>query len=163
MNYNSSQTKRIVRGLLAIFTVPLLGACEIEESSLPLEREEVLGKYHASYLDNAEEYITLNADSTYEHTYQPLGDSLRVQTGTWELTLELNRADRPRLRFKEFVNWYPLDLNCYDTGPRSRLDTLPRGWIPYIKKRKDGVIRIVRCPNQRQFYVLENSQPAANE
>jgi hypothetical protein len=78
-----------------------------------------------------------------------------VQTGSWELIDELGRADRPRIRFKDFVNWYPLDLNCYSTAERGKVDTTPRGWMPYLEKSKDGVIRIKRCPNQHQYYILE--------
>ena len=129
--------------------------------SLPVERGEILGQYRATYLDAAEEFIVLNADGTYEHTYRPHGDSIRVQTGTWELLLELERAERPLVRFENFVNWYPLEANCYNTGPRSKLDTLPHGWTPYLQKRADGVIRIKRCPNSHQYYILEPIRPKA--
>ena len=152
----------IVLGFLSILslaTLVVLTACDIEPTSLPIERSETLGRYRSTYLEDAVELIVLRADSTYEHTYQPQGDTLYVQTGTWEF-LQRAHGDGPRVRFKGFVNWYPLDLNCYSTGSRGKLDISPRGWMPYIKKLEDGAIQISRCPNNRQFYVLEN-RPAS--
>jgi hypothetical protein len=130
-------------------------ACDIDTTSLPVERAEIVGQYRATYLEDAVEMIVLRDDGSYEHRYQPQGDSALVQTGSWELINELGRTDRPRIRFKDFVNWYPLDLNCYSTAERGEVDTTPRGWMPYLEKSRDGVIRIKRCPNQHQYYVLE--------
>jgi hypothetical protein len=128
-----------------------VGACW-QQTSEPITRDDVIGVYKPNYLENASEEIVVLDNGTYQHTYQPAGDSLRMQTGGWELVDEQGRRDRPRIRFNDFINWYPLDANCYSTDRRAALDTLPHGWMPYIVKQDKDLIRISRCPDDEQYY-----------
>ena len=144
--------------LIALTALFLAEACDIDVKSLPLNRSDVIGQYQSNFLSGAVELIELRGDSTYFHSYRSTDSTLHSQSGRWQFIQ--HKTDGPRIRLKAFVTWYPVDVDCYVSGPRAKLDTLPRNWFPYVKKLDNGTIRIERCPNRRQYYILERNSGA---
>jgi hypothetical protein len=145
--------KRWATGVLLVgLTILIVGCWDIDSASEPIVWEELIGTYEPTYETGGTEQIILRADSTYLHTFQLPEGELFSNAGRWRLVYEQGRKTRAHVRFHEFVNWYPLLYNCFNSGTTMSVDTLPVGWMPYVKKHRSGLIRLVRCPNDGQFY-----------
>lgn len=143
--------------LIPLFVIlSLLSGCDVSLPSLPVTSAEMVGTYEANFDVMGSETIILFADSTYRHTYKPLGKKSHVQTGNWRLVkVEVLGPNRYRLDFEGFQEWYPIDVHGHGAfkGYRQVLDTLPHGWLPYINKHPDGSIFLVKEPSYHQYYV----------
>jgi hypothetical protein len=137
--------------LFSALTVILVG-CDIDLESEPLFESEVIGVYQPTYETGGTERIVLRADSTYFHTYDLPDGRHFSDSGRWNFLYELGVKSRPRITFDKFVDWYPLSDGCYSDRSEAQLSFEPKGWMPYIKKLKDGTIRIERCTNYNQHY-----------
>ena len=142
-----------VRALVLLFVVisENFAGCDIDPTSEPTYVEDVLGTYEPTYKTGGSETIVLRVDSTYTHMYADQEGITHSQEGRWGLVYILNLKTKPAVILKAFVNWYPLDGTCYDN--KGMLDSSAVDWGPNVYKTTGGIVRLVRCPNIRQYYV----------
>ena len=137
---------------LSTVLICAIAGCDVDTESGPVYWGDLIGTYEATYGVGADEQIMLLPDSTYLHTYVSPEDQHFSQSGRWTLRYVDGKETWGRVRFSNFINWYPMEYTCYSEKSTATVDTTPTGWGPYVQKQRDGSIRLKRCPSERQYY-----------
>lgn len=134
----------------------LLGMCEIEPTSLPVDRDEVIGLYVANYKAGLVETIELRGDSTYTYYFLAKDSTEYTIENTWGFHYDMGSKRHPSISLDEFLAPYPLDGLCYCEDCPDRFvhrDTLPYAYFVSVYKNGKEPIVLRRCPPRNQKYV----------
>jgi len=152
MNYEALLRIVLCKIACGILLISIIG-CDVDQKSGKFTPSEILGIYIANFNESTLEYLELKDNSMYIHYYK---DSLGIEyidSSSWRLAYDIpEQQSHPRIILESLIVRYPLELHCYSNSYRATLDTIPKGWSPYIKKI-NGKMYIERCPSRKQYYI----------
>lgn len=96
-----------------LFVALFLNSCEMEPTSLPVERSEVSGIYLANYKAGLVESLELRPDSTYSYRFLSKDSLEFVIEDQWRFHYGMNRKDHPEVFLDNFMAPFPLYGMCY--------------------------------------------------
>jgi hypothetical protein len=142
-------------GLIVVCTLLVVG-CDIEETSLPIEENEIWGLYVANYHAGLIETIELKPDHTYVYYFKGRDGKETTFNESLYIGYHDEAKTRPYANLKRFRCPYPMVGLCYSTN--QSLAALNSHLYTYgidLFKDESGKIELVRCPNENQFYVKQ--------
>lgn len=146
---------RLAATLVSILVLMQVG-CEVEDSSLPIKRSEIIGTYVANYHAGLLESISLREDSSYTYYFLSRDSEEFAIESRWTLLYDMGRSDRPRVVLLDFITPYALDGMCFcdDCTPKfMRRDSTRYAYgISAYKNGTDPIV-LRRCTNRNQYYV----------
>ncbi len=129
--------------------------CDVDRESEKFTRPEILGKYVANFNEGASEYLELKENNRYIHYYRDSLGTEDIDSSGWRLIYDIpEQQSHPRIILESLIVRYPVDVHCFSDSYRAILDTIPKGWSPYIKKI-NGKMYIERCPSGKQYYIKQ--------
>jgi hypothetical protein len=134
----------------------VLTSCDVSETSLPVVENELPGTYAANFQAGLSETIELRPDKSYTYKFESKDHVISVINGSWNLFDP--DSHHPEVILSHFMCPYPLDMGCYSTNARlAKLDTVRHFEGLSVLKRSSGRYMLVRCPNENQFYVRQET------
>ncbi|MFH2037015.1 MAG: hypothetical protein ABIJ45_11475 [Candidatus Zixiibacteriota bacterium] len=144
---------RIVK-LFILAMLLIINGCDIDLSSEPISKDELVGEYIANYNAGKFEKLIIYMNGNYVHIFESKTGSTFVDTNSWELINELGNINRPTITFYGFIDRYPIDAHCF-TIHRGKVNPTSYDWGTYIRRRGEN-IRIERCSAMHQYYIKQN-------
>jgi hypothetical protein len=140
-------------GLFFVLSLLICG-CDISDTSLPIEENEIWGLYVANYHAGLIETIELKPDHTYVYYFKGKDGKEITIRDKLTLTYHDSTKKQPFVYLSHFRCPYPLVALCYSTDQYlAELDTTQYAYGIGVFKNGSGKIELVRCPNQNQSYI----------
>lgn len=133
--------------IFAVLSTSLIVGCEMEKSSDPVKRSELIGFYIANH--NGIETLQVRDDSIWIRSYVDLKGEKYIDSGTWQLEnrqsigrrIEIHKIFHRHKRW--FTEWYPEDRKPQVSDPVQYSIHHLSTWSTILRKNNSRIRIIV--------------------